>query len=176
MIKKLIILDLNKTLIYRQHISEKATIARKPDFEFSKYKCYFRSDLKLFLDYIFQNYEVGVWTSAKRSNSIQVIDRIFKDRKLAFIYTRETCTDVKNTDSDFSSFKDVEKVVFKNPKYNVENTLIIEDSDEKYKHAIKKNVMNISPYTGNQEDLEFKKIIDTLEKMNLGDVLEKMTL
>ena len=152
--EKLIILDLNGTLLYRQYNKSK-TILRNdtPDFVIGYFDCYLRPGLDKFIEYIFKNYTVGIWTSATKVNAIPLINKVFEKYldKLEFILTREDCSDVKNSDDDHTSTKDVCKKIWRTSKWNELNTIIIEDSDKK--HSLnKKNVVIIEEYINQVDD------------------------
>lgn len=152
--RRLLVLDLNGTLVHRQYKhAKKKPCLREPDFVIGNFDCYKRPGIETFLDFCFQNFDVGVWTSATARNAFPLLKVLFDDRAddLKFVYTREDCIDVKNTDTDHSSTKDM-SLVWKNfPEYSKQDTIVIEDSTDK--HVPNTDiVMVIKPYDGTDDD------------------------
>lgn len=78
----LIILDLNGTLLYRRSASRSSS--RRP-------QC--RPGLSKFLDFIFENFSVMVWTSAQPNNAMLMVDALFTNNQkemLLGIWARDT--------------------------------------------------------------------------------------
>ena len=73
MYKKLLILDIDETLI---HASEKM-LDRQCDFEVHPYYIYKRPYLNEFLGFCFRNFEVAIWTSSSQDYAHDVIRHIF---------------------------------------------------------------------------------------------------
>jgi RNA polymerase II subunit A small phosphatase-like protein len=86
--KKLLILDLDETLIYASQ--QKLTIAE--DFSFENYYVYKRPYLDDFLWECSQHYSLAIWSSAE-NNYVQNIAKqlLNKDLKFDFIWSRDNC-------------------------------------------------------------------------------------
>ena len=93
--KKLIVLDLDATLISAQSCStfnEKKEAKKKSKFKFFKMDNYYivfaRPNLQIFLDYIFKNFRVAVWTAASQLYALSVIENFILSspgRRLDFV-------------------------------------------------------------------------------------------
>jgi hypothetical protein len=134
-----IVLDLDSTVIYSLPLEK-----YKPDkhrekakkFNFHKMDDYYlvfeRPYLQEFLDYIFKNFYVSVWTAATQSYALFIIENIIlqnkPERNLDYILFSYHCDiSVKNTDNT----KNLSMFYNHLPeKYNKKNTFIIDDYDE----------------------------------------------
>jgi hypothetical protein len=118
--RQLIILDLNGTLVSK---TNKAGMWVRPHYQD-------------FLSYLFSNFEVGVWSSA-RPKTVENMCRLFGDYKkqLSFIWNRENMGLTKEEySSNVSTIKDLQliwKHFGKGPDsnvYNSKNTILLDDS------------------------------------------------
>jgi hypothetical protein len=140
--KKLhIVLDLDQTLISAEAAEEhdfKKYRKKSKLFDYKDmdgyYIVYERPGLQKFLDHIFKNYIVSIWTAATKDYAIYVIEKIIlknKNRKLHYIFFSYHC-DVsyhhKNKSKDLSILWDVYKL----NEFNKNNTIILDDYDEVY--------------------------------------------
>ena len=151
--KKNIILDLDETLINANYIEDFDTEEYKRlygdtlsqsqnPFEFKVmqdiYIVFKRPHLDQFLDYIFENFNVSVWTAASKDYALWIIKNyIIKDtnRKLDFIFWSYHCT-FSHTHGKGSKDLSLIWKKFQLSNYNKNNTIIIDDNPE---------VFNIQP-------------------------------
>jgi TFIIF-interacting CTD phosphatase-like protein len=75
---KLLILDLDETLIY----STETTLVREPDFLVKPYFVYKRPNLDNFLTTCFDWFDVAVWTSSGAEYVALIVSAIFPDPNL----------------------------------------------------------------------------------------------
>ena len=138
-----IILDLDQTIISAE---------AEEDYDFKKYKekakkftykdmdgyyiVFERPGLQSFLTFLFNNFNVSVWTAASKDYALFVIEKIIingnKNRKLDWIFFSHHCDISKNMKN---GSKDL-NLLFKEfgiEDYNKNNTVIIDDYDEVYK-------------------------------------------
>ena len=150
---KRIILDLDETLltslIHNSALAKKIRSGKKHDtinIE-NEYTTVLRPNLQRFLNYVFKNFKVSVWTAASLSYALFIVDNvILKDhpeRKLDFI--------LFNYHSEFSIskyklHKDLRVVWDMNIGYNKENTILIDDFDGLGTGGQKNNVYQIEPF------------------------------
>lgn len=132
-----IVLDLDNTIINSLTPRETKKISKR----MSKFKYHYMDDvyvvferphLQEFLDFLFKNFRVSVWTAASKSYAIFIIDNIIltkPDRKLDFVLFSHHCEISQNNlkcIKDLSMFWDI-----LDPKlYNKGNTFIVDDLDE----------------------------------------------
>lgn len=157
--KKLnIILDLDQTLIAGELLSEMNKIRSATDreqlqkqlIEYGKkygrhefhspdgevYVIYGRPFLQEFLDVLFANFNVSVWTAASSDYAQFVINNFIllsnTNRKLDFIYTRNKCEIYSDKNSQFLT-KPLIKLFKQNECYKPRNTFILDDNDDVHK-------------------------------------------
>lgn len=136
------ILDLDQTLISAEDLEKydkKANEKRSKKFRSHDMDGYYivfeRPGLQEFLDFIFSNYNVSVWTAASKDYALFIIDKIIvgnnKNRILDWVFFSYHCdlsSKLKNGTKDLSMLWDVYNI----PGYNSNNTVIIDDYDEVY--------------------------------------------
>jgi hypothetical protein len=133
-----VILDLDNTIINalasedRQklpsHISDKFNYADYSPF----FYIYERPHLQLFLDWLFENCNVSVFTAAEKDYALFIIENIIlikPGRKLDFIFYREHVEQGEKEYED--TMKDLRLVwdFYKVPNFYPSNTVIIDDLD-----------------------------------------------
>jgi hypothetical protein len=134
--KKNIFLDLDETLI--SSIETEDIDINKINKKFKYYimeKSYVvieRPNLQDFLDYIFDNFNVSVWTAADKDYATFIIDKIIlnkESRKLDLVLFKYHCNISKH---QYGSSKSL-RLIWENKnlkKYNENNTIIIDDYDD----------------------------------------------
>jgi RNA polymerase II subunit A small phosphatase-like protein len=167
--KSLIILDLDETLIHTESVPKEYEGQYDFDFKFkgigqSLYYTKKRPYLKQFLDYIFENFDVAVWTAAGVDYAKEVLNGLeINEEKLKFFYTKDNCTIKLNYDySDYYGIKNLNKL--KKRGIDLDRVLII---DDKVETAINNygNLIHIKPFTDDKNDTELLKLISYLEKI-----------
>jgi RNA polymerase II subunit A small phosphatase-like protein len=167
--KRLIVLDLDETLIHTESVPEEWAKHLDYDFKFkgigeSLFYTKKRSFLDEFLDFSFKNFDVAIWTAAGKDYAKNIIKGIgLEERDLSFLYTQENCTIRLNLDfSNYYGIKDLKKV--KKYGYSLEQTLIIDDVRETAVNNYG-NLILIKEFTGDSDDTELLKLINYLEKI-----------
>jgi len=173
-----IILDLDQTLISAEAVEEfevekyknKQKKFNKHDME-GYYVIFERPKLQKFLDYIFENFNVSIWTAATKDYALFIIDKIIlqnkPERKLQWIFFSYHCElskSIKKNSKDLSLlWEDFELV-----GYDKNNTVIIDDYDEVYKTQ-KHNCIVAVPFEftmeGSEKDTYLEKLIPLLAIM-----------
>ena len=149
-----IILDLDQTLISAEELK---------GFEFQKYRkkmlqfdtkvmddlyiIFGRPHLQTFLDYLFENFNVSIWTAASKSYALFIINNFIKtkpSRKIDFIFFSYHC------DFSMKSKKGLKCLsilweVFGLTGFTKHNTIIIDDND-RVKKIQKCNCYAIDPF------------------------------
>ena len=160
--KKLLVLDLDETLIY----SSESKLNREHDFIVSDYFVYKRPFLDDFLEYCRQNFCISIWTSADIFYAKRIIDLIFtEDDHFEFIWTRDKCTNYFDSELlEYIPVKNFKKI--KNKGYDLNHVICLDDSPEKH---IKNygNLVRVKPYFGEDEDKELLFLIEYLKKLKI---------
>lgn len=174
-----IVLDLDQTLISAEPVEE---FKPKKNRDFTKhnmdgyYYVFERPHLQDFLTFLFDRFNVSVWTAATKDYALYIIDNIIlkrgSNRKLDYVFFSYHCgisEDVKDGTKALSMFW----TVYNMPGYNEKNTMIIDDYDEVCKTQ-PKNCIPVPPFEYNDDKsikddflLKLKeKLTGALEKYN----------
>lgn len=136
------LLDLDQTLISAEPTEEynfDKNKGKAKKFKFHDMDGYYvvfeRPGLQEFLDFLFDNFTVSIWTAASKDYALFVIEKIVlagkKNRKLDFVFFSYHCDlseKYKNGTKDLSMLWDVYRL----SGYTQENTVILDDYDEVY--------------------------------------------
>lgn len=171
-------LDLDQTLISAE---------ANEDYDFEKYKSraklfnfcdmdgyyivFERPHLQEFLDFLFSNFNVSVWTAASKDYALFIIENIIAkqpERKLDYIFFSYHC-DIskkrKNGTKDLSILWDIYKL----GGYSAENTVILDDYDEVH-NTQPGNCIIAEPFEftkeGSENDSFLKKLIPKMKQMS----------
>lgn len=185
-----IVLDLDNTLISAIPIAEfqfdKKDIKEKsltfPFYNMDNYYIVFeRPYLQEFLDYIFNNYNISVWTAASKDYAMFIVDKIIynieysKDRKLDFILFSEHGSKSKKLYEGAPKQLDMLWDKLKLSEYNKDNTIIIDDY-KKVGESQPYNTIQIFPFEFEDKDSEKDdKLKKLIEIINNNNEVEKIT-
>jgi carboxy-terminal domain RNA polymerase II polypeptide A small phosphatase len=169
--RKLLILDLDETLLY----ATEAALDRPEDFRVYDYFVYLRPFLDRFVQFCLAHFRVAVWTSSGSLYAAHVVDKIFPSiDALEFVWSEGRCTiRFDPEDRDQFALKPLKKV--RRRGYNLEQVLVIDDTPKKHQ----KNYGNLIPvreYHGSLEDNELlclEKYLITLEQVPNVRAIEK---
>lgn len=146
---KLLILDLDETLVY----ATEKRLARLEDFRVETYFLYRRPNLDHFIEFLFKYFKVAVWTSSSESYADGVVQNVFQQpERLHFVWARERCTYRIDglTGKDYW-IKDIKKV--KRLGFSLDSILIIDDSAEKISRSYGNHIC-VTPFEGDPTDNE----------------------
>lgn len=172
---KNILLDLDQTLIFSNELSK---FQPSPKMKLFKYKqmdnsyiTFARPHLQEFLDYIFKNFRVAVWTAASKEYAKFIIDNFIltkPGRKLDFVFYSYHCN-LSTTSGNGLKGLNMLWEKFKLKGYNKSNTIIIDDNHE-VKSIQVDNCYHIPEFNYNTKGSENDK-----ELLELMHVLKKVT-
>lgn len=155
--RNLLIFDLDETLV---HASERI-LSRPADFEIAPFHVYQRPFVHELLGAATPHFDFAVWSSASRSYVDEVVDRVFGNRfDLKFVWSVERC--IQRVDVHSNSYvyiKDLRKV--QGQGYLLEQITMLDDSPEKISRQ-PRNHLQVSPYRGQDGDVELTKIAEQL--------------
>lgn len=153
MATKLLILDLDETLVY----ATEKRLSQTEDFRIGPYFVYQRPDLRRFIEFAFDYFKVAVWTSSGTSYANEVVRAIFENlEKLEFVWTRERSTRRFDLDSAEDHWiKDLKKA--RRLGFSLESIVVIDDSPEKLKRNYG-NTIYVTPFMGDPLDQELRKL------------------
>jgi len=156
-VKKLIILDIDETLI---HATEKS-IGREHDFETEWYLVYKRPHVHEFIEFCIEYFNVAVWTTAGHDFAVKIVDELFPSEfKLEFLWSHRRCTRVFNPElHETTHLKNLNKVRRKG--YKLEHVIMVDDTPAK---LVKNygNLVRVNEYRGQEDDNELEILMKYL--------------
>lgn len=165
------LLDLDQTLISAESIDSfdmKKHKSRMKKFKKHQMEDYYyifeRPNLQQFLDFLFANFNVSIWTAASKDYGLFIIENIIlagkKERVIDYMFFSYHCNASekhKNGTKDLSMLWDIYNLT----GYNKENTIILDDYDEVY-ITQNNNCIIAKPFemteTGSEKDDFLKKL------------------
>lgn len=163
MTKKLLILDLDETLIH----ATKEVKEFPHDFTYHPYYVYTRPYLTDFLESVSSTYHLAIWSSADDQYVNDIVNQIKPENiNFEFIWGRSRCTYRRDIDLDqFNWEKRLKKI--KKFGFRLESTIIVDDTQEKCKDNYG-NAIYINEFNGDPSDTELIKLKEYL--IQLSDV------
>ena len=156
--KKLLVLDLDETLIY----ATEQPMSREVDFTVGQYFVYKRPFLNEFLAYCFENFDVGVWTTSTASYASAVIDNITeRTQNLQFVWARDRCTwafDEQIMERVLT--KKLDKL--RKRGFGPESIIVIDDTAVAWRSSYG-NLVNVTRFEGDESDDELGHLPEYLE-------------
>lgn len=188
-IRKNIVLDLDNTLLYAMPLEKykKIKVEKKDKIKRFKlvplyddknknsgYMVFLRPNLAKFLNFLFKNFNVGVWSSGNKSYVDFIVKNIIlkgnskrkNKRKLEFIFNSDNC-DESEKKYGKHKIKDLRYIwEVKNKKgYDLTNTFIIDDL-EQIQEIQPKNTFRIKSFNfGNRESDKDKHLEIMIDKL-----------
>jgi len=165
----LIILDIDETLIHSEWLLNDSLEENQYDFKFQlgdtdldfSFFTLKRPYLNEFLDYVFSNFDVAIWTAASHDYATEILKKInIPLKNLKFFYSKNSCT--LKLDYDTNKYYGVKNLSKISKKFDLNKVLIIDDIQ---KTAVNNygNLIKIKPFENNLNDTELLKLISYLE-------------
>eukprot|EP00180_Rhodochaete_pulchella_P000382 Plantae.Rhodophyta-Rhodochaete_pulchella.ctg12672.p1 GENE.Plantae.Rhodophyta-Rhodochaete_pulchella.ctg12672~~Plantae.Rhodophyta-Rhodochaete_pulchella.ctg12672.p1 ORF type:complete len:279 (+),score=14.46 Plantae.Rhodophyta-Rhodochaete_pulchella.ctg12672:1045-1881(+) len=144
--RRLVLLDLNGILLFRCPPRGNGTAPRPThmphDMKQKNNYVYFRPHARSFVEYMLHKFDVGIWSSARKDNIDGMLNRLLTQEqrgRLVLVWGQEHCRRVEGAHSLENPRKPlfVKELfhVFNHPhfsgRFNVHNTILIDDSPEK---------------------------------------------
>lgn len=183
MLKPLLILDLDNTLIFSYEKKKKFNIKTNDfyitneelsyDFMCSdKYHTLKRPHLDEFLSYIQLHFNIAVWTAASEDYAKEICQNIGILNKIIFLKHCNNCEIVYHTMSSGTYVKNLNKL---KDEYHLNKVLIIDDNAKSACNNVD-NLIKIKPFFGDLKDKELLDIINHLDRVKDEDDLVKAHL
>jgi TFIIF-interacting CTD phosphatase-like protein len=176
-----IILDLDQTVIsaessedfdFKKH-NKKAKLFEFYNME-NDYIVFERPGLQKFLDYIFERFNVSIWTAASKHYATSIIDNVIlkkPNRKLQWVFFSYHC-DISSKEKKRTKDLSILWEIYKIPGFNKDNTIILDDYDEVYKTQ-KENCILAIPFefldSNSTKDKFLKKLKKELKNIKEGN-------
>ncbi len=151
--RKLLILDLDETLIY----ATDKPLSAHFDFCAAGYYVTSRPHLESFLDFCFDTFAVAVWTSSSRGYANLVVPEIFDTpERLEFVWARERCTrQFFPEEQDFERVKSLKKLKAKG--HDLARTIMVDNTPQKLIRNYG-NLVRIDDFLGDPDDRELQRL------------------
>ena len=171
-----IVLDLDQTLISSEELKGFVQDQKKLNkFRYEKmdttYITFERPHLQEFLDFLFKNYNVSIWTAASKNYALFIINKFIRKRgrKIDFIFFSYHC-DLSTSEGRGLKGLDMLWDTFKLTGYNQNNTIIIDDNND-VKKIQACNCYHIKPFyykrKGSENDTSLLELMNGLKNMKL---------
>jgi RNA polymerase II subunit A small phosphatase-like protein len=163
---KLLILDLDETLIY----STTNELERPCDFKVFDYFVYKRPGVEDFISDCANWFQLAVWTSSGCDYAREIIQHIFPESvQLQFVFTSERCTARFDGESGkYFYSKPLKKI--KRKGYSLNQVLIVDDTPETFLQNYG-NAILVQKYEGFEEDRELFVLLKYLDIIRFEDDL-----
>lgn len=164
-----------------------ATLDKQDYLILSDYFIIARPGLQDFLNFLFENFEVSVWTAATKNYGIEIIKHFIlnnfktKNRKLKYFFWIEHCAystecskcEDKNNLDVIKNLKYLEKVSFTN-----ENTILLDDGLHHYEYKNNKYNIILVPgffFTDNDDNflIKLKNKLQQFKSQNNAQIIVK---
>lgn len=140
--KKLVILDVDNCLIFSRQIDIDY------DFKIPYYYIKKRNHLDEFLDYVLNNFDVGIWSANSKPYVHAIVEGLGIKDKVKFIHTEEDCIITMNRGLTryIKYIGNVEKY-----GYDMKDVIMVDDNPNGFPN-FKDNVIFIPPFKGKTDD------------------------
>ena len=167
--KKLLILDLDETLIF----ANETPLEYESDFPIGQFFVYKRPYLQEFIEFCLENFEVAVWTSSTRNYATKIVEELFPNpNELVFLWTRGRCTISYDEEERENCYEKKMKKI-RRRGYNLKQVIVVDDSPEKWRNSYG-NLVLVKPFFGEPDDNELQKLIVYLEKLKSAENVRKI--
>jgi TFIIF-interacting CTD phosphatase-like protein len=177
-----IILDLDQTIIsseYHDRFNERLYASKMKRLHHlrmpGEFVIFQRPHLQEFLDYIFKNFNVSVWTAASRDYGLYIVENFIltkPERHIDFFFYSYHCNFCMKTENKLKPLN-VLWDTFGLINYNQNNTMIIDDNWDVYKTQ-PKNTFMIKEFKyddpDSEKDDELAKLIVLLKKYKIKSI------
>jgi RNA polymerase II subunit A small phosphatase-like protein len=154
--RKLLVLDLDETLIH----ASADRLGREGDFLVYEYHVYKRPYLDEFLEFAFNVFDVGVWTSAGEQYARDIVSNVFHAKEPKFLFSSLKCTLRRDFNTgEYVPVKRLSKL--KSMGYPLEQIVAVDDTVDKHRDNYG-NLVHVSEFKGDQRDQELLLLRDYL--------------
>lgn len=171
MSRKLIVLDINGVLCTKTQDN----VEKNEGIKLATYNVIFRPEYRKFLNFCYENYDVGFFSSTTYKNASLILKKLLTPeqyKKTVFMWFRDrTVLDPDfNKDPEIKQFDTIKRLsdIIDNPivnhdrRYNYQNTVLIDDSQRKTRFNDPFNIVIVPPYDGSKEDDILESIMEEI--------------
>lgn len=162
MTKKLLVLDLDETLI---HATEEP-LDHPAELQFGRCHVYLRPHLSDFIAGVQAHFHLALWTAGGELYARQIADHIFPEGALEFLWASQRCTLVRDwEEGGYQTRKRLKKI--KGKGYPLASVIAVDDTPSNYIQSYG-NLVTVRPFTGDRSDTELPLLLTYL--ITLKDV------
>jgi TFIIF-interacting CTD phosphatase-like protein len=176
--RPIVILDLDETLINSEDVKKFNRTKYEDKMELFKWHkmgeefyVFERPGLQKFLNFLFENFEVSVWTAASKGYALWILENILKigikNRQVKHILFDYHCKASENIGNGKKDLRILSEQ-FNLTEYNIKNIIIIDDNQEVY-DTQPSNCITVEEFqfkdNGSENDKGLEKIIMILKKI-----------
>ena len=157
--RKLLVLDLDETLIHAAELQ----LAHEEDFRVGHYYVYLRPYVEEFVSFALSTFRVGVWTASGEIYAAQVIERLFPNEGLEFVWSSQRCTLARDwATGAYETIKNLRKL--KARGYRLESIIAVDDTPSKYARNYG-NLVAVREFVGDRNDNELRLLSRYLQQL-----------
>lgn len=157
--KKLLVLDLDETLV---HATDKR-LAHGESFLIHNFFVYKRPYLDWFMKEMLNDYTVAIWSAAGHDYVHSVVYQFFQRDSLEFVWTSQHCTLSKNVNTgEYDIIKNLRKL--KTRGYPLESIVVVDDSSAKHRRNYG-NLVTVKEFVGDKNDNELQLLATYLKQL-----------
>ena len=169
--RKLLVLDLDETLVY----ATDQPLSMPEAFRIDPYYVYLRPHLRPFLESCVVRFDVAVWTASSVDYAAAVAMQLFGSvERLEFLWARDRCTIRHDPDTrEMYWVKDLKKI--RRAGYELARVIVIDDTAKKHERNYG-NLVRVRPFEGQLDDdelLHLARYLETLAGVDDIRVVEK---
>jgi RNA polymerase II subunit A small phosphatase-like protein len=170
----LVILDIDETLLY----ATKEQLDIDHNFKISDYFVYIRPHLHEFIEFVDQNFQYAIWSSASDNYVKEITEKLELTNKAVFCWARSKATYKRPSSFDSDGNLNVDSIdhhffvkrlkKVKKLGFDLERILIIDDTPHKSQENYG-NAIYVTEYKGDQDDNELLKLTEYLTTLKQVD-------
>jgi len=142
---KVIALDIDRTLV-DSVLTRRVKEEWKDKFQwfiYDEYTVFLRPKVREFISFLFENkYTVGIFTAGSNNYATKIVNHLFKDYKLHFVFSNEEYDEGFDM---YGKLKSMEYLVYRYPEFKIEDCLLIDDSS-RIKRSLGDRCYNIKKF------------------------------
>jgi len=165
---KLLILDLDETLIY----AAPNPLAHRPaDFRLDNYHVYKRPGVDAFLETCQAWFTIAIWTSASPAYADACVAALLGETArgdLAFVWASDRCTRRFDGETGVFYFRKELAKARRATGYRRAAIIAVDDTPQKWETA-RGNLARVAPFTGDANDSELPKLLADLNHLRFAE-------
>lgn len=172
-VRPLLVLDISGVLCLKHKKYINSNSSNLQLIRINKYWIQLRPGLKEFLDFCYNNYDIGFLSSTPNHNGEEMIRHILsynQIRDTIFFWYRDHTYIDREFPNSYETLKRIgdvldNPIINRNNNYHWNNTIICDDTFTKVRFNPPENVVLVKPFDGDLQDIELQDLIVKLPQM-----------